>query len=1090
MRHISESMSQFNRRWLKLCRVVAACAILSARLAFGQTSQLLFDAPGNLRTQTPEIVGVPIILSQPQSQVVSTGELASFSIVLADTRGVGYNWFFNGSPIPGATSDTLLITNVSATNEGQYFVTASNTAGFFVASDLANLYIDSDKDEMPDWWEQMFFFSQSKTATDDFDGDGVSNLQEFLDGTNPTNSASALYRLTLLSDGGAVAVVPDQPSYTNGASVTLTATPSGAEPFRTWTGDAFTPSNTISLTMTNNKTVFAHFARMTLAWTNFNAGYWNNATNWSPNLVPGSNDSAIILNSPTITLNTDADLADFNFGSPGKSPTLTGSGNLRVRGRFTWTLGSMSGTGRTIAEAGSFLTIAASGASIANRTIEIGGTAVFAGGTISMSAAVITNRPGALWMMQSPSSIQFGGRFDNAGTVRVIGTGTAFMGVPFTNYGSVEIQSGTLALSAGASAGTISVPAGATLNFAGGNFNASASSSITGAGQLMVNGAVATLAGLVNLSDTNTFSSGIANLTGNYFCTNNTLLISGGVANFDGTGAVTPSVLNLSGGTLGGASTVTVESVMNWAGSGSMSGTGRTVIPAGITLNIGVPNQAFVASRTLELGGTTLWTGAGSLNLSSAVITNRAGALFDIQSSGSLFSAGGLSRFDNAGTFRKSIGGTTTVSIKFNNFNTAKIQNGTLLLNGGGLNDGAITVPIGTTLNLGGGTFAASPGSSITGPGDFIVSGAVATLTGLVNLSGTHTFSGGTADLIGNYICTNNTLLINGGTANFSGTGPITPAIVNLTGGTLGGSNLVTVSGALNWSGGNMAGNGRTVIPSGVTLSIANSGLLFITGRTLENGGAALWTGTGSIALSSAVITNRAGALFHTMSPGSFLFGGGPSRFDNAGTFRKSASTGATTVESNTSFTNYGTVDIRSGLLAANGGYFSSTNALLNCTLAGKTPGTGYGRLQVSGAVTLNGALSVNLTNGFVPSVGDAFAVVTAGTRNGTFASFLFPSNIVSMQLSNSPTSVVVSITDVSAAGFPPMLLPPQLLGSDLKLTWTAISNASYRVEFNPDPTTSIWSALTGDVTASSSIASKLDALTSSNRFYRVRVLP
>ena len=58
------------------------------------------------------------------------------------------------------------------------------------------------------------------------------------------------------------------------------------------------------------------------------------------------------------------------------------------------------------------------------------------------------------------------------------------------------------------------------------------------------------LAGLVNVSGTNRFDSGTANLTGNYLCTNNTLVISGGTANFNGTGTVAPAVVNMDGGTL------------------------------------------------------------------------------------------------------------------------------------------------------------------------------------------------------------------------------------------------------------------------------------------------------------------------------------------------------------------------------------------------------------------------------------------------------------------------------------------------------------------------------------------------------------
>jgi hypothetical protein len=71
-----------------------------------------------------------------------------------------------------------------------------------------------------------------------------------------------------------------------------------------------------------------------------------------------------------------------------------------------------------------------------------------------------------------------------------------------------------------------------------------------------------------------------------------------------------------------------------------------------------------------------------------------------------------------------------------------------------------------------------------------------------------------------------------------------------------------------------------------------------------------------------------------------------------------------------------------------------------------------------------------------------------------------------------------------------PLLLPPEISGANLKLTWTAVSNAQYRVEFNPNLSPSNWTALPGDVIAISNTVSKLDPLTPSSRFYRVRVLP
>jgi len=257
--------------------------------------------------------------------------------------------------------------------------------------------------------------------------------------------------------------------------------------------------------------------------------------------------------------------------------------------------------------------------------------------------------------------------------------------------------------------------------------------------------------------------------------------------------------------------------------------------------------------------------------------------------------------------------------------------------------------------------------------------------------------------------------------------------------------------------------------------------------RTLDNAGTVLWTGAAGISPSSAVITNRPGALFQAQSTASLGSGGGVNRFDNAGTFRKT-SAGTTAFTGNLSLNNYGTVEIRRGILQVSGGYTSRSNVLLNCAIGGATAGTGFGQLQVAGPVNLNGSLSVDLTNGFIPATNASFAVVTAGTRNGSFANFSYPSNSVTMQLSNTPTSVIVRVTGVAPVR--PVLLQPELSGPEVKLTWTAISNTTYRLEFKSDLNSGNWDALAGDVTGVSNTASKVDSLASSNRFYRIRVVP
>ena len=66
----------------------------------------------------------------------------------------------------------------------------------------------------------------------------------------------------------------------------------------------------------------------------------------------------------------------------------------------------------------------------------------------------------------------------------------------------------------------------------------------------------------------------------------------------------------------------------------------------------------------------------------------------------------GSSRFDNAGTFRKTVNiGTAAISsgVSFNNYGTVEIQAGTLLCNGSFVNNGVVNLSAGTTNRLGAG---------------------------------------------------------------------------------------------------------------------------------------------------------------------------------------------------------------------------------------------------------------------------------------------------------------------------------------------------------------------------------------------------
>ena len=75
--------------------------------------------------------------------------------------------------------------------------------------------------------------------------------------TNPVGTA---YTLTVnISGSGTVSKNPDQTTYTEGTSVTLTATPSTGHTFTAWSGDLSGSSNPATITMNGNKTVTATF---------------------------------------------------------------------------------------------------------------------------------------------------------------------------------------------------------------------------------------------------------------------------------------------------------------------------------------------------------------------------------------------------------------------------------------------------------------------------------------------------------------------------------------------------------------------------------------------------------------------------------------------------------------------------------------------------------------------------------------------------------------------------------------------------------------------------------------------------------------
>ncbi|MGZ4971566.1 MAG: GH25 family lysozyme [Limisphaerales bacterium] len=77
----------------------------------------------------------PSIMTQPQSQTVTQGQNATFSVSASGTQPMSYQWTFNGANISGATGSSYTVVNAQSANGGTYAVVVSNSAGSVTSAD-------------------------------------------------------------------------------------------------------------------------------------------------------------------------------------------------------------------------------------------------------------------------------------------------------------------------------------------------------------------------------------------------------------------------------------------------------------------------------------------------------------------------------------------------------------------------------------------------------------------------------------------------------------------------------------------------------------------------------------------------------------------------------------------------------------------------------------------------------------------------------------------------------------------------------------------------------------------------------------------
>jgi hypothetical protein len=660
----------------------------------------------------------------------------------------------------------------------------------------------------------------------------------------------------------------------------------------------------------------------TITWTNIHGGDWSTASNWSPNQVPGGSDTALITTSGTyaITDNANIQVANLTLGAPSGIQTLTMNGTrLAVaNGGMVGANGVLSMTNSTLAglltvngiinlvnggnlTGGSSLTVAS------NAVLNIGGQySVYLNGVLTNAGTVnwsgtgtiylynfpaqgltggIVNLAGALFNVENDESIsgeEGAPYFNNAGTVTKSAGVNTMISVAFNNSGVLNVASGTVTFSAGG------IDSGIT----------------TGQGSVSVTGGTMTL------------NAAVPNL-----------VVSGGTV--DG---INSSISNLtwSSGTLQGANTLT--GTASWT-SGTIGGGGSLTVASNAVLNIGGQYSVYL-NGVLTNAGTVNWSGTGNLYLynyapqgSTGGIVNLAGALFNVENDESISGEEGSPYFINAGTFMKSAGVNTMVSLVFSNTGVLNVASGTVTLANGGVDSG---------IN--------------TGVGSLGVSGGTMTLNGAVP-----------------------NLVVSGGTVD-----GVNASISNLTwtGGIMQGAN--TLTGTSSWTFGTIGGGGSLTVASNAVLNIKGQYSVTLNG-VLTNAGTVNWSGTGNLYLYNYApqgltggIVNLAGALFNVENDESISGEEGSPYFINAGTLLKSAGVNTTVslVLSNT-----GVLNVASGTVTlANGGVDSGIN-------------TGAGSLSVTGGtLTLNGAVpNLILSGGTVNGLNTSISNLTwsGGTLQG-----------------------------------------------------------------------------------------------------------
>jgi hypothetical protein len=682
---------------------------------------------------------------------------------------------------------------------------------------------------------------------------------------------------------------------------------------------------------------------------------FNNAGTFSKSAGTGPTTVQAVFSSPGPVQINSGTLSSSVGGSI--SGSVSNSGTLSIGTGITFPIsGAYSGTGTLLVSPNARLNLTGSFSNLTGTTLTAG--TCFVAGILQLpNANIVTN--GGIIVLDGPAAqivdqsgnnalanlaanvtggsflvldgrnFQTVGGFSNAGALGVGDGCTVVITGPLANFSGTTLLGGTWLISG-------------TLQFPGANLVSNASTLLLNGpnGRIldeMGHNALANFAnnaagGLLSVENGRSFTTpGNFSNDGTVAVRDRGILtISGQYSQTGGTAVQSGGTLVLAGGGIAGGvflvdSTLSIAAGTTFAATGNWTQTGTVIVPATATLILAGSFANFsgttLSSGTYLIGGTFQFVGAN-------IVTNAATLLLDGATSAILDDMGrnalaGFATNTSTGSFTLQNGRSLTTTVAFRNA-------------------GSVTVGAGSTFSAGGAWTQTGGSTTLTG-GSLTASGLVDIQGGVLSGSGTINANVHNADNVA--VAGGNTLTING---TYTQTGGST----TLTGGSLTASGLVDIQGGVLSGSGTLQANvrnaGNVAVATGNPLTINGTFTQVAGGNTTLTGGSL--TASGLVDIQGGILGGVGTINASVRNAGELVLG----------------ALGST------------------GRMSITGTYTQTASGLLHLDLAGPSAGTGYDQLVINGQATLAGALEVILINGYVPTHGASFQLVTFGGGHGT----------------------------------------------------------------------------------------------------------